>query len=297
MTTLDATGRIVVGTDLSRRADKAVEWAAARAASRGVPLLVVLVLPDVPIPKRSQLFDKMTSLDFLGEVEARGRKRLTEVSEELAAQFPGLTVETELVSGEASFVLAKASKTADMVVVGARGKSAPMTVHALGGVSDAVTSHAHGPVAVITDLTDFHPDGPVVVGIDDAPEALAAIKYAVAEAAARGVPLVGVHAWDNAPMVASGLGLWSLDAASVGASLKEMVETIMAPYLADHPAVQFEARVEAGRPSSVLIKASEEASVIVVGSRGRGGFAGMLLGSTSKEVLREAHSPVVVVRV
>ncbi|NLE17764.1 MAG: universal stress protein, partial [Propioniciclava sp.] len=195
-----------------------------------------------------------------------------------------------------SYVLAQASKKALLVVVGARGANAPAKVRALGGTADAVVAHAHGPVAVITDHGSPTPDGPVVVGVDDSPESDAALALAADEAAARGVPLRAIHAWDVAPWMMGPMGVTAMQSLPPVSRLKERIEEIVAPVVADHPGLEYTVEVVEARPSAALAEASVGASELVVGSRGLGGFTGLLLGSTSKEVLRDADCPVIVTR-
>lgn len=295
--TFDPTGKIVVGTDLSKRAGAAVDWAAERAAARGWPLVIVAAVPEVPIPKRSRLFDAMATGDWPGHLHDAARHRLTELRARVQATHPEVEVEMHVEEGLPSWVLAQASRTARVVVVGARGEHAPARVRALGGTADAVVAHAHGPVAVVTDLAHAVPGGPVVVGVDDSPESHAALRLAGSEAAARGVPLVAVHAWDLTPWMLGPMGGPGLiDPIPQQKALIDMVEEFLAPIRAEHPGLEARAQVVEGRPSSALVKASETAGLVVVGARGLGGFTGLLLGSTSKEVLRDAHCPVIVTR-
>ena len=297
MIPFDPTSHIVVGTDLSHRADQAVTWAADRAAARAEPLIVVLVLADLPIPKKSHVFAAIRTGDYLADLRRRADERVAEVRDRILARHPQLDVDALVVEGVAAEVLAEASRTASLVVVGARGRSAPATVRALGGTADAVTAHAVGPVAVVTDLGQPTPDGPVVVGVDDSVEALAAVKVAIDEAARTTRRLVAVHAFDDlGALFTSGMGLWSVDVGEATGYFHTMVGDLIAPYLADHPEVTAEIRIEPGRAATALAEASADASLLVVGSRGRGGFLGLLLGSTSKGVLREAECPVIVAR-
>lgn len=295
--TFDATDAVVVGTDLSGRAEKAVAWAADRAQLIGTRLVVVIVLPEVPIPPRSRMFDAMTTGDWPAHLRNVATTRLAEIKTELERSHPGLVVETVLTEGVASYVLAQASKVARIVVVGARGAGAPATVRALGGTADAVVAHAHGPVAVITEGGESTPQGPVYVGVDDSPQSKEALEIAVREAVLCKVPLVAVHAWDPMPALMGPMGMVEvIDTRPQREALHEMVEEFLEPYRAQHPELDARAEVEQGRPASVLVKASKEASCVTVGARGLGGFTGLLLGSTSKEVLREAECPVVVLR-
>ena len=292
----NATGKIVVGTDLSGRAQEAVVWAAHRAAARKVPLLIVLALPEVPIPRRSRLFDAMVTGDYHGYLAGNAKAKLEELAAKARELHPELEVETVAEEGLGSYVLAQASKKALLVVVGARGANAPAKVRALGGTADAVVAHAHGPVAVITDHGSPTPDGPVVVGVDDSPESDAALALAADEAAARGVPLRAIHAWDVAPWMMGPMGVTAMQSLPPVSRLKERIEEIVAPVVADHPGLEYTVEVVEARPSAALAEASVGASELVVGSRGLGGFTGLLLGSTSKEVLRDADCPVIVTR-
>ncbi|MGI5951987.1 MAG: universal stress protein [Brooklawnia sp.] len=285
-------GRIVVGTDTSVRADRAVDWAADRAQALGRELLIVHVVPERPFagsPQTAATYEEQyfaNAQEAIGKVVTRTRER-----------HPGLVVTGQMVKGHASKVLAEASMDAELVVVGARGQSAPLSMKLLGGVSDAVAAHSHGPVAIITDEAQEHPQGPVVVGVDDAPEAQAAIALAFQAAQARAVPLVALYAWDIGPQETPwDIAIWSEEAGSIQDRLVQLVDELLVEHKARHPAVEVVTRVVRDRPHDALVHASKQAGLVVVGSRGRGGFAGLLLGSTSKRVMREALCPVIVVR-
>lgn len=169
---LDTAGRIVVGTDGSERARKAVDWAADRALARGLLLLIVMVIPGPQI----------------GRTFHRGHRR---VPDPVQAAMP---TAVECRTGAAARTIRRWTSRPNWWRAmppmcwlrrprmrrrwGARGRRAPISVKLLGGVSDAVASHAHGPVAVITDEAQENPGGPVVVGIDDSNEARAAAKLA-----------------------------------------------------------------------------------------------------------------------
>ena len=293
---LDAKGKVVVGTDLSGRAGVAVEWAAARAAMRKLPLLIVMSVPEVPIPRRSRMFDALTTGDWPNRLTEMAEDKLAALKQQVEEKHPDVAVEVKVAVGVASYVLAQASKTAEMVVVGARGEHAPLKVRALGGTADAVVAHAHGPVAVVTDHGIPTPGGPVVVGVDDSPEADAALKLAADEAAARGVKLRVVHAWDIAPWMMGPMGVTALQTLPPLETLTDGVEVFVQPIRESHPDLEIEVKVIEGRPSAALVEASIGASLLVLGSRGLGGFTGLLLGSTSKEVLRDSESPVIVTR-
>lgn len=297
MTHVTTAGRIVVGTDTSEAAQAAVDWAAARASDLAKPLLIMVAV--APSPGRLDSFnpEAMAESPFLGRLREVAQDAADTERDRVLRAHPGLIVETSVVVDEPSYPLAEATKDAELVVVGARGYSAPLKVAALGGTSDAVATHARGPVAVVPEFAGAsmpHPHGPVVVGVDDSEASLAAIRWAADDSRARGVPLVAVHAWRAWPWLTDTLVGWSVSDANLGAGLEQMVDDLIAPFV--EPGQQVETRVWVGHPAVKLLEASREASVVVVGSRGRGGLAGMLLGSTSREVMRQAHCPVVVVR-
>ena len=277
----DAKDRIVVGTDGSRRADRAVDWAAGRAAALGLPLLIVHVVPGRPTP--STPLTAVTA-SFEEGFHEEALERLERVVRRAHELHDDLDVTGEIVEGNAAYVLAQASKEAALVVVGARGESAPVTVRLLGGVCDQVTAYASGPIAVIPDEEHACPDGPVVLGVDESPEARAAMWFAFETAAERGVPVVAIHAWQDR------------DSREIVARVTDIVEGMLTEARAEYPEVPVEVRVIHGKPHHELVQASKEAGLVVVGSRGIGGFTGLLLGSTSKRVLRDSHCPVVVTR-
>lgn len=290
-------GRVVVGTDGSPRASKAVEWAAERAEARNLPLLIILVVPEVPLPARTAAAAEISQgSDFLTNFLKRARDQVDDVADRVRAEYPALDVTAEVVLGHDSDVLIQASKDAAQVVVGARGERTPISVKLLGGVSDAVVAHAHGPVAVIGDLAEYNLAGPVVVGIDDSPEALAAARIAFEAATVRRVPVLAINAWDFGTWDAKDSEVWEHSMAEISNSLTQTVQDQLADLRAEYPNVEVQVQIVRGRPEDALVDASQDAGLVVVGSRGRGGFLGLLLGSTSKHVLREAHCPVIVTR-
>ena len=292
----DATDAIVAGTDMSDRAQNAVEWAADRADDLGRKLMIVLALPEVPIPPRSRLFDAMRTGDYPEHLRKLADERLGLLRDRVHSKHPDLEVEVVIDEGLASYVLAQASKVAELVVVGARGANAPMKVRALGGTADAVVAYGRGPIAVVTDHDVVTPGGPVVVGVDDSPEAEAALKIAVAEAVRLAVPVRAVHAWDLTPWMVGPMGVSTLMAIPDTDKLVARIDDMVEPYRREHPGLVIQVDVVEARPSAALVAAGEGASLLVVGSRGLGGFTGLLLGSTSKEVLRDAACPVIVTR-
>ena len=144
-----------------------------------------------------------------------------------------------------------------------------------------------GPVAVRT----------FVVGIDDSAAAARALRWAVQESRLRGARLVVVHAWDW-PYGGELGGLAAEVLAGMHfpeASAKVLAAMVLAALGGDAGGVEVEERVVEGPPAKALVDASAGADLLIVGSRGRGGFGGLLLGSVSQQCLHHAHCPVAVV--
>jgi len=181
-----------------------------------------------------------------------------------------------------------------MVVAGCRGRTA-LRRGLLGSVSTGLIHHAHCPVAVIHDEGPSSLQSaqlPVLVGIDGSQASELAAAIAFDEASWRGVDLVALHVWSDADM-STRLGReWS--------DLETAAEKTLAESLAGwrerYPDVNVHRMVEFDQPPRHLLDQSERAQLVVVGSRGRGGFARMLLGSVSTAVAQAARVPVIVAR-
>ena len=133
---------------------------------------------------------------------------------------------------------------------------------------------------------------PVVVGIDGSPASESATAIAFDEASRRGVELVAMHSWSDFAVSELPGVEWS--------DLEKQANETLAEWLAGcqerYPDVTIRRVVVLDRPAHQLLKQSESAQLTVVGSHGRGGFAGMLLGSVSSAVAESARTPVIVAR-
>ena len=162
-------------------------------------------------------------------------------------------------------------------------------------MSTAVAAHAHGRVVVVAGAGG---DGPVVVGVDDSPISDAAVAEAYRQASLRNATLIAVHTWT--PLDADALHGYGIEPDEIERMSQDAVEAVaerLAGYASEYPDVKVERKVLPEEPAKALLDAAgEDAQLIVVGSRGRGGFRGLLLGSTSQKVMHQAHSPVMVVR-
>ncbi len=272
-------GTILVGYDGSPEADLALEWAAETAALDGRTVRAIAVDQD------ESSSDAPRGAQHRDQVSAR-------VEEALAAA--GATGAAELLSGHPVFLLLQEASEADMLVVGSRGLGwAAQTF--LGSVSQHLARHAPCPVVVMR--RPARPDATrIVVGVDGSRESLAALDFACRRAELTKEAVVALHAWKTGPVqldrhgqLPRNLGKLAQDAES---SLAQNVTGVQQ----DHPTVPVEQETIALAPGQALTEASANASLVVTGSRGRGMFAGLLLGSVSHHVLQEARCPVAVVR-
>jgi nucleotide-binding universal stress UspA family protein len=288
--TATAGAPIVVGLDGSPSSSLALDWAVQEASRRDLPLRLVTAIEwlpyvpgaDQPTPEQRQAADAAI---------AQARERLS-----------GRDFSVALPMGDPSAALVDESPQATMVVVGNRGRGGFRGLLA-GSVSVQVAAHAAGPVVVVRPQPtespaperDQHGVGRIVVGTDCSTQSTAAVAFAFAEARLRGVDLTAVHAWE-VPLSASDL----LFNAYQRTDLEDLQHKLLADHLVDleqrYPDVQVRRVLAQGNPTGVLVRESAGADLLVVGSRGHGGFTGLLLGSVSEAAIQHARCPVAVVR-
>lgn len=287
-------GLVVVGVDGSASSLAAVEVAAREAALRGAGLRVVHAFfwPAMHVPLSPSPYGPPE-----GGLRNIAERLMTEAVERARTVAPEVRVTDLIVSGEPLTVLEAQSRAAELVVVGSRGMGG--FVGLLTG-STAVHLSAHGqcPVLVVREQGDAA--GPVLLGVDGSPAGEKAVDFAFSEAALRGAGIVALHAWTtwNAPMPAPQDP--AMPYANEPGVLAGGEQRLLAEALAGHqdryPDVQVEHTVVHGGTREALIEASKTAQLLVVGARGRGGFAGLLLGSVSQAMLHHAECPVAVIR-
>ncbi|ROO88488.1 nucleotide-binding universal stress UspA family protein [Actinocorallia herbida] len=280
---------VVAGVDGSEPAYAAVEWAAAEAARRHLPLRLVYAVPSRLLEHSSAPGAEAVRQDLRdGCLQAlrRGADRAT-------ATDRTVRVESELIPGGAAAALVGEGERAALLVVGGRGHG-ELTGLLLGSVTGQVAAHAPCPVAVVR-----HVEPPthneVVVGVDTAESAQPALEFAFAEAAARGARLRAVHAWTHPAGTGHGeMQPVVFDPELVAEEEGLVLAEALAGWRARHPDVEVIPEVVRGRAVRALAGASASADVLVVGSRGRGGFPGLVLGSVGRAMLHHAHCPVIV---
>jgi len=289
---------ILVGVDGSASALGAVRWAAHDAALRNVPLTLVHVV-DAPLPG---WFEVPTPAGFKQWQEERAReliKSAIEVADQSSGERGPAQIDSKVFYSATVPTLVSLSKEVEMVVVGYRGHGGPLVRNFLGSVSSGLVYHAHCPVAVIHDdepLVTNVARAPVLVGIDGSPASEAATAIAFDEAARRGVRLIALHAWTDLRVSDFKEVFPDLDWDAELSHEEETLSERLAGWQERYPDVVVRPKIEIGEPARPLIEASERSQLIVVGSHGRGGFAGMLLGSVGAAVVNRARIPVIVAR-
>ncbi|GGS08713.1 hypothetical protein GCM10010169_61920 [Micromonospora fulviviridis] len=280
----------MVGVDGSSTSLTAAEHAARAAVARSRPLHLVhgylhplgygvpLNPYDLGVPAPTEEAQKM----------------LEQVATELVGRHPTLRVQVRQVAGGPGATLVEESRRAELVVVGSRGVGGFAGL-LLGSVSNQVAQHAHCPVLVVRPAEQPIPvRGPVLVGVDGSESAGYAVRLAADEAVRRDADLVLVHV--RPPERGGAAPERAAEAEAAGqAESAELLAGAAARIRADHPVLNVVERpVPAASPEQALVEASGEAALVVVGSRGRGGFAGLLLGSVSQALVQHAHCPVLV---
>ena len=272
---------ILAGYDGSPSGEQALAWAAAEARIRSVELIVCHAWrAGYPVPPGDSA-EAGTAPQHSEQILADGLQRA-------GAAMPDGAVRPLLACGPAARVLCEHSREAAMVVVGCRGRGG-MAGLLLGSVSSQVAAQASGPVTVVRGQARPVPGGqpgPIVVGADGSQACEAAVAFAFAEAALRGVALHAVCALADAAGV---LGC--------ARQIEEDFGKMLAIFEPDYPGVRVRRLVVQGAPRRALLEAAEQAraQMLVVGARGRGGLPGMTLGSVSLALLHHAPCPVSVI--
>lgn len=278
---------VVVGIDGSDEALDAVRWAAAEAVRRRAALRLV---GAVDWPRGGHVGD--IGINYQRVFVDTAREQVKAAGVVAREAVPGIDAEEQVVIGFPIPVLRSEARRAELVVLGSRGLGG-VTGLLVGSVAVALASQAECPVVVVRG-EGGDPHGPVVVGVDGSPLSEAALAYAFDTAAARGVGLVAVHAWSDGLLDPSLAALvdWSEMESDETALLAER----LAGWSSRYPDVAVERVVRRDRPANALLEQAEKAQLVVVGSRGRGSVAGLILGSVSHALLHRSPCPVVIVR-
>lgn len=281
-------GAVVVALDGLNPDGAAIDWAVDDAVRRGRPLHLVATgeqnAAEAPLAP-------MTPFDAVDPAEA-----LEQAAARVTGLVPDLDVRTTGITGRLVPLLLRASETADTVVVTGRGTGRVHSV-LMGSPAISVASHASCPVVVVPPAASPRPRGHVVVGVDGSPLSAEAVGYAFMQAAERGTGLTVVHAWQADPIEES---IWYAASDAFWSERSDPEKVVTAESLAGwaekYPDVVVRRQVVRSAAVDAIVAESDEASLVVVGSRGWGDVRGALLGSVSQGCLRRVHGPVAVVR-
>ncbi len=286
-------GEILVGYDGSPDATAALDWALDQARRDGRTLRLAYV------------FEWLTVAGWIGPGATPGmwpdeqaRQQVEELvgkaAADAAAAHPDLTIRGEVLDGPPALVLEESSTAAGLLVLGSRGHGGFAGLLA-GSTAVAVTAHAHCPVVVVRDgTTGGARVGHIAAGVDGSEHSLVALGFAFEQATLRRVPLHVVRAWQPRREHWHLTGEQARDAAI--ADQRAELDESLRRWQTTFPDVEVTVETAAAAPAGLLIDASRNAQLIVVGTRGHGGLRGMLLGSVSQQLIQHAHCPVAVVR-
>ncbi len=292
---------IVAGVDGSASSTAAARWAAAEAVQRDAELKLVMAYeisvsfagPGVTLP--STLY---------AELRESAQSALTKTRDAIGGEFPGLTITTALNRDRPHVLLLREAEHALLTVIGSHGENG-FSAALLGSVAFRVAAASTGPVVVIGNRADTQTGtggGPIWVGLDGSSTSEDALAFAFEEASLHQRELVAIHSWNDEPRDGH-LSPYPLDLDRAHyAEEQRVLGEQLAGWSEKYPDVTVRALVKRGRPAATLLRSFEDSpaadrpSLLVVGSRGRGGFAGLLLGSTSQALIAHARCPVAVVR-
>lgn len=290
MSSSSRTGRIIVGVDGSWQSNQAVDWATQEAIRTGRPLhLIHAFAPDYPSLGIGSALEPTTLRDAAVATLRAAQERIHTVSSRV-------TVTTATSSGFASGAIVRASLEAHLVVVGTRGQSL-LAGSVLGSVSLQVANHAHCPVIVVRGAhgSNIGPTRRIVVGYDGSPLAQMALELAFDEAAVQSAELAVVQAWWPEHVEAA-QALASMDWPDYEREQQDAVRRLLKDRLTAHPDVRFSHELVKDNPARALIERSHEADLVAIGSRGLGGFQGLLLGSVASAVLHKSACTIALIR-
>lgn len=277
---------VVIAYDGSADADLALEWGlhTAELTHRDVRVVVVAQTADTqPVQVRDYEEHRVHS----AAAAARDAVKTARDIEAEVVVERGWTVPT----------LLRAAEDAGLLVAGSRGHNA-LETRWPGSVSQHLAGHAGCPVAVVRPAHNPR-SHQILVGVDGSPASESALRYAADRAALTGESVLAVHAY-QLPMfsgTATGLAVLPIDVdTEIVDDAERLAAELVAGMAEDHPGVALRSTAVIGRAGRVLARLSDEASLVVVGSRGRTPWQELLLGSVSQEVLHRAECPVIVVR-
>lgn len=278
---MNTSTRIVVGYDGSSDSDGALAWAARTASLTGDEVVAVIAVDPRETPRGTAWPDS-----WWQDIENQARAVL--------AAVPTVRFRIERRVAQPVALLTERAADASAVVLGSRGHGAAGEIF-VGSVSQGVARRAHAPVVVVR-VPQNLASNRIVVGADGSEASNRALEFACARASLTSEKVLAMHAWFPTGVAVDRYGYVPPVSGETVEQARASLDEIVAKAHADHPEVDIESAVRGDAASRALVEASRDASLVVVGSRGLGAVAQVILGSTSHDVLHHAHCPVAVVR-
>ncbi|WP_018506346.1 universal stress protein [Parafrankia discariae] len=291
---------IVVGVDGSPDAEEALRWAMAQARRQDCPLTVLLAWDPKHCPPA------VSSVTATADAEKAGAGTAGEHETQAAAyhvlqtaigRAAKLSRPTAMVERvehrDAAEALLDASADAEMLVLGLHGANRKHRLFA-GSVTEVCLHRASSAVVVVRP-GHLRPTGPVVVGVDGSAASVAALRVAAAQARSGETSLRVVHSWFPAAPLYPGVYM-GLDVPTLEKAARALLDDCVAQVQEENTDLRIERVLVEDAAVPGLLRVSADASLLVVGARGHGGFAGLLLGSVSHQCVHHADCPVAVVR-
>ncbi|MFF8864747.1 universal stress protein [Streptomyces sp. NPDC015139] len=266
----------------------ALAWAADEASRRRLPLMILHALAP-PTPTYSPAGPAPRWIDWTYDLQTAAERLLADALSFVTTRHPQLVVGGVITEGVPAHALATRSQKAALIVVGSWHLSPARQALAAAGVAVPLAARASCPVVIVPEPEPSTAPAPrIVVGVDGSSHSATALAFAFNEAALHKASLQALYVW-HPPM------LGTLDEHAAIEECRRILADLTASRSGPHPHVAFHGEVVKGHPVKTLTDASHDALALVVGTRGHGGFTGLLLGSVSQGVLHYARCPVVTV--
>ena len=274
---------IAVGVKDSTQSEAALVWAGRRAEKQHAPLVILHVVDDRWLVEPGS---------WRASLAQTGEKLLQAAAARIGQRFD-VKSSTELLTGSVAAALGDYARKTSLMVI---GSGSP---HLGGSMTDRalqIAGASSGPVAVVGTANDYEDRHGIVVGVDGSEHSLRAVAFAAAEADREGQELTVLHAY-NAPDPVADAGLAPAELRQLISEQEHIVlsETV-AGLSNSYPDLAINRVSEPHKePVRALVDAAANARLLVVGSRGRGGFSRLLLGSTVHGVLTHLPCPTIVI--
>jgi len=289
----ESVGPVVVGVDGTDAAIRAARWAAAVADKYAAPLRIVYA-DDVLAHLSAAAAGALPAAES-AKLQRMSQAILQAAEDAVRADFTGLPVTTTQVSGFAREALTEMSRHARLVVLGSDDVS-PGTVLLVGSTTLRLATHAPCPVVAWRGDLIATTEQKIVLGVDDAHTSGAAIAAAFEFAERIGVAITAIHAWSMQRPAGEVTIPYLIDWDEVENDYRRQLCDALSPWIKRYPNVEVTCVVDQHKPSRALLNHADDAQLVVVGSRGRGRLASVVLGSTSLNLLHHSAVPVMICR-